>query len=729
MNTPKKIAVLGGGVSSLTSVFNLTNEANWKEKYDITVYQLGWRLGGKCASGKNDKIGSRIEEHGLHLWFGFYKDAFKMMDECYKEYSKITGRPLTLKDAFTGYDSITLMDEFEGTTTPWIHHFPTNDLQPEDIRTPLAVIDNLIHYFQKMLKELRSLFDRFISEETKQEYKVDKVSFASKFEHSKIKEIIHGLPHDNLLELFIHSIESAIELFVIHDGDYSPLKNLLKNIVDAIWERVINKITSDAEARNIWYLAEFTARTMEGLFEDLILKNKGFDSLNHLDLKDWLREKGVSEMTVNSPLVRGIYGLVFGGKDQYTFEAGTAFQGFFSMFFEYHGHLYYRMNNGMGDIIIAPIYEVLKARGVKFEFFRKVTKVVPSSDGNSISEIHFDVQATLKPEFDIYEPLVELKSSQDIPFWPVMPRYEFLNEGEELKQREINLESYYNEWSPVGKITLTKDLDFDQIIFGISIGAIPFVAKDILDRPERQDWRDMVVNIKAIPTFAFQLWMKPTINELGWKFTNPNFIKDHPEYKNDLPLVGSMPEPFDTWAAMSHLIPKENWPENNKPGSIAYFCGPAPTPFAYQSTFDNHLFPDVQEGALKMFAIDFLNNYIQNIWPAIFSKNNKSFNWDDLIDIEERQGIERINSQYFRANIDPTERYVLSVTNSSKFRLKTKTSYTNLFITGDWIDIGFNAGCVEASVLAGKLTAEAVKKSISDPQEIEPLRKTITEKL
>ena len=70
--TPEKIAILGTGVAALTSAFYLTDQPNWQEKYDITVYQMGWRAGGKGASGCNAEYGERIEEHGLHIWFGFY---------------------------------------------------------------------------------------------------------------------------------------------------------------------------------------------------------------------------------------------------------------------------------------------------------------------------------------------------------------------------------------------------------------------------------------------------------------------------------------------------------------------------------------------------------------------------------------------------------------------------------------------------------------------------------
>ena len=63
-----KIAIPGGGKGAMSAALALT-EANPKgEKYDITVHQLGWRLGGMTASGRNPTFGERIEEQGLHLW-------------------------------------------------------------------------------------------------------------------------------------------------------------------------------------------------------------------------------------------------------------------------------------------------------------------------------------------------------------------------------------------------------------------------------------------------------------------------------------------------------------------------------------------------------------------------------------------------------------------------------------------------------------------------------------
>ena len=57
----QKVVVLGGGAAAMSSVFWLTSRPGWQDDYEITVYQLGWRLGGKGASGRNAKLFNRIE--------------------------------------------------------------------------------------------------------------------------------------------------------------------------------------------------------------------------------------------------------------------------------------------------------------------------------------------------------------------------------------------------------------------------------------------------------------------------------------------------------------------------------------------------------------------------------------------------------------------------------------------------------------------------------------------
>src|SRR3954462_13376309 len=78
-----RIAILGGGMAAMAAAWRLS-EPEWRDEFtSITVYQRGWRLGGKGASSRG--VHGRIEEHGLHLWLGSYDNAFRLLRECYAE--------------------------------------------------------------------------------------------------------------------------------------------------------------------------------------------------------------------------------------------------------------------------------------------------------------------------------------------------------------------------------------------------------------------------------------------------------------------------------------------------------------------------------------------------------------------------------------------------------------------------------------------------------------------
>src|SRR4051794_2016170 len=129
----RRVAILGGGAGGLTAAFELTATPELRERYEVTVHQLGWRLGGKGASGRRDVAGGRrIEEHGLHVWFGFYENAFDVMRRVYGELDRPEGAPLrTWRDAFHPTNEVVLLDDTdsEGAWRPLHFHFPSD---PDD---------------------------------------------------------------------------------------------------------------------------------------------------------------------------------------------------------------------------------------------------------------------------------------------------------------------------------------------------------------------------------------------------------------------------------------------------------------------------------------------------------------------------------------------------------------------------------------------------------------------
>ena len=79
MSDKPEIAVPGGGMGSLSDACQLTSFPDCKKRYTITVYQPGWRRGSKRASSRvgrgNPEEFNRVEEHGLHVQFGFYENV------------------------------------------------------------------------------------------------------------------------------------------------------------------------------------------------------------------------------------------------------------------------------------------------------------------------------------------------------------------------------------------------------------------------------------------------------------------------------------------------------------------------------------------------------------------------------------------------------------------------------------------------------------------------------
>ena len=83
-----------------------------------------------------------------------------------------------------------------------------------------------------------------------------------------------------------------------------------------------------------------------------------------------------------------------------------------------------------------------------------------------------------------------------------------------------------------------------------------------------------------------------------------------------------------------------------------------------------------------------------------------SLDFDLLVDPRNvgAEGVQRFDSQFWRANIDPTERYVTTPPGSVRYRLEAWGSgFTNLTLAGDWIYTGLNVGSFEGATMSGKL--------------------------
>jgi uncharacterized protein with NAD-binding domain and iron-sulfur cluster len=695
-SSPQKIAILGGGVGAMAAAFALTDQPGWQDRYTITVYQLGWRLGGKGASGRNAALGYRIEEHGLHVWLGFYENAFRLIQRCYDELDRPAGTPLaTWRDAFTPHTFVVFQERINGTWQATPVEFPTNARVPGqsgDAPRPWEYLPRLLEWMLAIFRTTPHYAERGAL------HTAHAVSTQpSWWDHAAA---VIGQPLQAIGEgaaglalEAAHTLASPLDVRAraLPRPRLDAISWLVQRFIRWLRDRFTAGISGDPTLRHAFIQLDIAAAVIAGMIADDVI-SRGFDAIDDRDLRDWLIAHGAApDLSVDSAWVRAAYDLVFGfrGGDprRPAVGAGTALRGTLRMLLDYRGAIMYKMQAGMGDVVFAPLYEVLRRRGVEFAFFHRVTALRPAPDGRTIEQIEIARQAT--PRGGRYDPLITVNG---LPCWPSAPRDDQLLEGPRLRAARVNLESAWCPWPDVARITLTRGRDFDLVILGISLGALRAICADLA--AQKREWAEMLERVQTCRTQAAQIWLRPPLRQLGW---------DRP------PISGAYVEPLDTWADMSHLIDREAWSTADRPGTIAYFCGPMEDDPAEPPPFSDPTYPERQAELVKEHLRTFLAEHVLHLMPGAARADTHTFDWDLLIDPAGRTGADRLAAQFWRANIDPSERYVLSVPGSVRFRLPSdRSGYANLYLAGDWTRNGLNAGCVEAAVISGLQVSRAI---------------------
>src|SRR5262249_39633179 len=150
-------------------------------------------------------------------------------------------------------------------------------------------------------------------------------------------------------------------------------------------------------------LATIRGSVRHGLLTD----PRGFDTLDAYDCREWLLLNGAAQTSVDCGYLQGLYDLGFAYEDgdpsRPRVSAAQALRGFLRAFFTYRGEFFWKMNGGMGDVVFAPIYEVLRRRGVRFEFFHRLRRMriaddeqLARGDTPHVTALEFDVQADVR---------------------------------------------------------------------------------------------------------------------------------------------------------------------------------------------------------------------------------------------------------------------------------------------------------------------------------------------
>ena len=718
-----KIAVLGGGGGAVTAAFEITESPGWQDKYEITFYQLGWRLGGKGASGRNRKAGDRIEEHGLHMWFGYYENSFNAMRRCYEALNRDPSAPLSTclggdNPAFKPHELFIICQFWNSKWSQWDLKPPAIGHEvPGDGKIPplWEALDRLLdflhrHYLDHVPPKVMELM-------TKGPPPHDIRGWLERF------GLLHHHDKDGAGEFLAAratlqkiGTQSSIDDVLRHElmEAVAGIESFLNRLNEALTSHFATKIEDlfgiEPVVHRLLSLLDLGFYMFKGIVIDDVFE-KGFDHLDDQDLREWLHGHGARKFAINADALRVAYESIFayeqGSYELPNLAAGTGLRGLLRLCFTFKGGFSFKMQAGMGDTIFAPYYEVLKKRGVKFEYFCRVKDIVPSPDGTEIDRIEIGRQATVKGGPDNYDPLFDVKG---LPCWPSTPLYEQLEEGKELEKEGYNLESFWTAWKDVGEFTLEKGVHFDQVIMGISLGAVPYVAAKLMD--QKPQWLAMQQNVLTVQTQAFQMWTRHSTPEMRALPGQEPSASDDVEH----PVFGGFAQPHNTCADMSHLIPHENWPEDFEPKGIFYFCGPM-VDGALQPLFTDTDYPAQAKAAVKVRAAQWLRTNGQFLFPSAVASGDYHGGFPDTWDFRTlyEDGLtgplesEVFDGQFWRANIDPSERYVLSVKNSTQYRIKASdTGYGNMVCAGDWTYTGLNYGCVEAATMSGMEASRAI---------------------
>jgi uncharacterized protein with NAD-binding domain and iron-sulfur cluster len=655
--------ILGGGIAGLAAAWRLS-EPGWPGRFSsITVLERTSRLGGKAASVRGAH--GRIEEHGLHVWLGHYDNAFRLIRDCYTELNRDRTDPgcpiLSWQQAFMPAGQLGLFDQGSSGWTPWVATFTPNRQLPGEANAD----GRATSVVEMLLRSALLIRDFYASLDFG---RIGQPALALSTSPVPPRSSATGAAGRALASTVLAVSTQLVVLAGLGARRLAgpPGAAAIDAAFAPLLARLRPAMATGLGARRLHDLVDLVRSVLSGMAADgLAADRDAYDAINHLDFREWLRRHGAQESTLRSAIVRGQYDLVFshehGDPARPRFAAGWGVNLSAKLWFDYKGAIFWKMRAGMGDVVFAPLYQALRARGVQFRFCTDIEELVPAVDGSAIGSaiVHSPPEQACVAD----DPLTRVKG---LPCFPQGP-------GPDHGRR-----------SAVSQV-LRCGTDFDLMVFAIP----PAAGRRLCHRlsAQRPQWRVMLDRIGTVATHAFQVWLTADERSLGWAYPGTT--------------VSGFAKPFDTWASMSHLIGLEDWDPIAPPATLGYFC----------STLPSAQVPEAGDAAsyTRAQAVRFLERYSRFFWPNATDPATQGLRWDLLWSADDVDGPDRFATQYWTANTDPSDLYVQSLPGTDCYRLRPDGSgYANLFLAGDWTDCGINAGCIEAAVVSGLQAANGV---------------------
>lgn len=674
----QRIAIIGGGIGGLTAALELSATPQQRERCDITVYQMGWRLGGKCATGRNAAYGQRIEEHGIHGFLGSYFNALTLMQRLHQEWAPPPGHPLADFAKAFPKEYAAFFWEWEGDRLLRWHNVRAPSPLPLTAAPALGTLSSWLGVAAKVLHQI-----------------------AMGLRVEGIQEAAAEADMAARFDALIAAVDAAIppnQPGTDRDGDGEP---------DWDWTPLVTGLDAlvafgeDKQATNLrrqWLLLELLQVMLRGVRDDRLLV-KGLRSVDSEEYRHWLVRHGASPELCASPLVLATINTTYqypGGDVTAlpTMSACSWLQWTLRTFVSLEAP-YYLFAAGSGDTIVAPAYEVLRRRGVKFAFFHRLRDLELNATGTSVNALHFDVQARVRT--GSYEPLVTVGGLQA---WPGEPDLSQLVHGEALG--ETDFECPQQNAPGQQALRLAVGDDFDAVVLAIPPAAIRQSASALCEAHPR--WDRMARDMATTATQSAQVWLRRPVKEM-----------DDPE--TVFHLAGNAVSGLHGHVDFGKFLAFEAWPRGDAPKGLLFFSGvmrdPGPEEPRQAEALARHLVRNELAGILSSMG--------RRLLPRAANPGNAAFENPFALDPDEiysaqplGSGMSRLEDQYVRANLRPSERYTQAPPGTAALRISPlDTGIANLTAAGDWVDTVLNVGSFEGAVMGGMLAARAIDTTLS----------------
>jgi uncharacterized protein with NAD-binding domain and iron-sulfur cluster len=676
----RRVLVIGAGIAGLTVAHELTRTPAARARFDVELVEMGHRVGGRLASAHRPEAWDRNEEHGLHVWFGWYDNTFRLAEEVWRDWRRPPDCPW--RDVHDGLRPIWTSEHgFEGPDGFELRriHLPRNADRPGDAthRSAIGRVSTWVDLARALAHTWAGLVEGSLDPNPRA---------ATLWPDPRSPALVRTL--DPLVRSFLARFEAVSR----------PRDPAVRVVLGAALERLIARVHRPLVRRATVRAADnpgalALAHTLDLLLamirgvcspEHRLLEDGDLDRVCEWEFSAWFAHHGADPQTIaNSRLLECLYDIPFGyrggDRERRVLEASTALRFSYRMVAGYKHALAFLLEAGAGETLVAPLFELVRERGARHRPFHRLVRLELDAAGRHVERLIFVRAARVRAGYDRYDPLVTrggLRGFRADPDWAQ------LIDGEQLAARGVDFYSRFGDRGEQTEVTLERGRDFDDVVLALPLGS---VMPDGDGHSPVQAWLDAhpparacLAKLHLVPTVAAQLWFEQSSDQLG--------LRER--------AAVTWARPYSVVCNMSPVIERERWPPPG-PGACIYLCGAWPLRSPNASSSDAEALTDDLRSARAAL------------------KNQLDAHLDSLCDPAARlyapPGVDPWTVQYVRANVEPWDLADLALPGADAVRLDAaQTGLDNLALAGAWVRTAVNSTSVEAAVSSGLAAARAL---------------------